>query len=163
MKVSIVFGLTTWLMAGLAYGQAIVPDQPISNLQNGIAPFAAAVRAQQDQRRAAAIQEQHQADDRLYAVKARIAAHDCEGARTLALQGGDVLLAQQAGSLCEPLLPLPTRPPDASAASTMELGPVDDSESPSAPSHSLSTNRSRGALQTEQPQAETPISPPKTF
>ena len=146
MKGFMIFGLAAWLVAGLAYGQIPVPDQPISNLQNGISPFAAAARAQQEQRRAAAIQQQHQADDRLYAVRARIAAHDCEGARTLALQGGDFLMAQQAGALCKPSTPLTAGASVSPSPSMMELGPVIDPDAASSPSHSLSTKRSRQLL-----------------
>ena len=135
MKVLMICGLGIWFVAGIAHSQVTVPNEPVSNLQDGISPFAAAARAQQDQRQAAAIQQQHQADDRLYAVKARIAAHDCEGARTLALQGNDVLMAQQAEALCEPSMPEAARASASSAPSTMELGPVVDPDTPVIPSH----------------------------
>ena len=160
MKALMICGLAIGLSAEVAHGQVTIPGQPIFNLQNGISPFAAAARAQQDQRRTAAIRQQRETDDRLYAVRSRIAAHDCEGARTLALQGGDVLLAQQAGALCQPSTPLTARASAAPPPSTMDLGPVIDPDAPVSP-HSQPIRRSRLIAKSAGHRLKHRFSPPK--
>jgi hypothetical protein len=105
-RVAMACALGGALVSGAAQAQAIVPDQPISNLREGISPQVEAVRRQHDQTQAAADRLNQSDQQRVIAIRLRLAEHDCSGARSLASQANDLSLSAQVETLCAP--PAPT-------------------------------------------------------
>ena len=93
-----------------AYAQMGMPDQPLSNLQNGVSPMVAAARQQENDRIASVHQLEKSNDERAVAVRARLAEHDCAGARNITLQAHDVSLTNEVETLCSPPVAGPIRP-----------------------------------------------------